>query len=93
VTTPDAKPLVLPVYPGGNHGLAKKPSLVGYHRRILEWFDHLLRGAAAPAWIAKGVEHLDAGKARNAEPWNAERGQPHTRGQEPNRQTSDSSSR
>ena len=62
------KPFVLLVYPGENHGLAKKPNQVDYHRRILEWFDHHLRGTPAPAWIAKGVEHLDAERVRKGEP-------------------------
>jgi dipeptidyl aminopeptidase/acylaminoacyl peptidase len=61
------KALVLLVYPGENHSLAKKSNQVDYHRRILEWFDHYLRGAPAPAWIAKGVQHLDAEKARTVE--------------------------
>jgi dipeptidyl aminopeptidase/acylaminoacyl peptidase len=62
------KAMVLLVYPGENHSLAKKSNQVDYHRRILEWFDHYLRGIPAPAWIAKGVEHLDAEKARTTEP-------------------------
>jgi acetyl esterase/lipase len=62
------KAVVLLVYPGENHSLAKKSNQVDYHRRILEWFDHYLRGAPAPTWIAKGVQHLDAEKARSAEP-------------------------
>ena len=62
------KAFVLLVYPGENHSLAKKSNQVDYHHRILEWFDHYLRGAPAPAWIVKGVEHLDAEKARTTEP-------------------------
>jgi dipeptidyl aminopeptidase/acylaminoacyl peptidase len=62
------KPLVLLVYPGENHGLAKKVNQVDYQRRIFEWFDHHLKGAPAPDWVAKGVAHLDAEKARKAGP-------------------------
>ena len=61
------KPFVLLVYPGENHGLAKKPYEVDYHRRILEWFDHHLRGTTAPAWITRGVEHLDAERIRKGD--------------------------
>ena len=50
------KQFVLLVYPGENHGLAKKPNQVDYHRRILEWFGHYLRGTPAPDWITKGVD-------------------------------------
>ncbi len=38
------KPVVMLVYPGENHGLAKKPNQVDYHYRILEWFGHYLKG-------------------------------------------------
>ena len=53
------KDFVLLVYPGENHSLAKKPNQVDYHRRIIEWFGHYLQGAPAPAWMTKGVSHLE----------------------------------
>jgi len=27
---------------------------VDYHRRILQWFDHYLKGDPAPSWITNG---------------------------------------
>lgn len=53
------KDFVLLVYPGENHSLAKKPNQIDYHRRIIEWFGHYLQGAPAPAWMTKGVSHLE----------------------------------
>lgn len=56
------KPMVMLVYPGENHGLAKKPNQVDYHYRILEWFGHYLKGQEAPAWIVEGQSYLDRQK-------------------------------
>jgi dipeptidyl aminopeptidase/acylaminoacyl peptidase len=55
----EKKDLVMLVYEGENHGLAKKPNQIDYHRRVNEWFDHYLKGAPAPAWITDGVKYLD----------------------------------
>ncbi|NJD18226.1 MAG: S9 family peptidase, partial [Gemmatimonadetes bacterium] len=48
------KRVAMLVYPGADHGLRKKEHQVDYHRRILEWFGHFLKGEPAPAWIEKG---------------------------------------
>jgi dipeptidyl aminopeptidase/acylaminoacyl peptidase len=47
--------MVLLVYEGENHSLAKKANQLDYHRRIRQWFDHYLKGAPAPEWIARGM--------------------------------------
>ena len=60
------KPVVMLVYPGENHGLAKKPNQVDYHYRILDWFNHHLKGQAAPKWITEGQSHLDRLKELDA---------------------------
>src|SRR5690606_1031827 len=52
------KDLVMLVYEGENHGLAKKPNQIDYHRRIMEWFGHYLKGEPAPEWIRDGVPFL-----------------------------------
>jgi len=49
------KQVVLLVYEGENHGFVKKGNQIDYHRRILEWFGHYLKGEPAPDWITKGV--------------------------------------
>ncbi len=56
------KPVVMLVYPGENHGLAKKPNQVDYHHRVLEWFGHYLKGDPAPKWITHGQSFLDRQK-------------------------------
>ena len=50
---------VLLVYPGEDHGLRKKENQIDYHRRILQWFGHYLKGEAAPGWMTEGVTWLD----------------------------------
>jgi dipeptidyl aminopeptidase/acylaminoacyl peptidase len=49
------KQMVLLVYEGENHSLAKESNQRDYHRRIMQWFDHYLKGAPAPAWITRGM--------------------------------------
>jgi dipeptidyl aminopeptidase/acylaminoacyl peptidase len=51
------KQMVMLVYPGENHSLSRKPNQIDLHRRIMQWFNHYLQGAPAPAWITEGVPH------------------------------------
>lgn len=53
------KDFVLLVYPGEDHGLRKKENQIDYHRRILEWFGHWLKGEPEPAWFRDGVSWLE----------------------------------
>ena len=53
------KHVVMLVYEGENHGLAKEPNQRDYHSRILQWFGHYLKGEPAPDWISKGVPYLE----------------------------------
>jgi dienelactone hydrolase len=53
------KDVVLLAYAGEDHGLRKKPNQLDYHRRIVEWFGHYLKGEPAPEWITNGVRFLD----------------------------------
>jgi len=53
------KNVVLLMYPGEGHGLAKKENQLDYERRILQWFGHYLKGDPAPAWIANGQTALE----------------------------------
>jgi dipeptidyl aminopeptidase/acylaminoacyl peptidase len=52
------KDMVLLVYDGENHSLARRPNQLDYHRRIMQWFGHYLKDEPAPDWIVKGVNHL-----------------------------------
>ena len=56
------KDLVMLVYEGENHSLAKKPNQLDYHRRVNEWFAHYLKGEPAAKWITEGVRFLDREK-------------------------------
>src|SRR5262249_28414408 len=38
------KLLVMLVYPGEDHGARQKENQIDYHRRILQWFGHFLKG-------------------------------------------------
>ncbi|MCA9299093.1 MAG: prolyl oligopeptidase family serine peptidase, partial [Phycisphaerales bacterium] len=58
------KQLVMLVYPGENHGLARQENQVDYHYRILEWFGHYLKGDEADPWISEGVPWLEQEKQR-----------------------------
>ncbi len=53
---------VLLVYPGEDHGLRKKENQIDYHRRILQWFGHWLKGEPAQKWMTEGVTWLDRKK-------------------------------
>lgn len=48
------KKVAMLVYPGADHGLRKKEHQVDYHRRILEWFGHWLKGEPPAPWILRG---------------------------------------
>ncbi len=53
------KDVVLLMYPGEGHGLAKKENQLDYERRILQWFGHYLKGEPAPKWITEGQPALE----------------------------------
>lgn len=64
------KQMVLLVYEGEDHGFSKRPNQIDYHRRILEWFGHYLKGEPAAKWITDGVPFAgqDAEQKRLARP-------------------------
>jgi len=53
------KNVVLLAYAGEDHGLRKRPNQLDYHRRIVQWFGHYLKGEDAPPWITDGVRYID----------------------------------
>jgi len=53
------KPVVMLAYANEDHGLRRRANQLDYHRRILEWFGHYLKGERAPEWIEKGVSALE----------------------------------
>ena len=52
------KPVIMLEYVGENHGLARRPNQRDYTVRMMEYFDHYLKGAPAPDWMTKGVPRL-----------------------------------
>jgi dipeptidyl aminopeptidase/acylaminoacyl peptidase len=58
----NGKNVVMIVYNGENHGLAKKPNQIDYARKQLEWFGHYLKGEPAPKWITDGVPYIERSK-------------------------------
>ena len=57
------KDMVMLVYEGENHSLANKANQIDYHRRIMQWFGHYLKGEPAAAWITEGERYLERQKA------------------------------
>ena len=60
------KDVVLLVYANEDHGLRERKNEIDYHRRILDWFAHYLKGEPAKPWIASGVSCLDREREVNA---------------------------
>jgi len=56
------KQFIMLVYPGENHSVQRKENQVDYHYRVLEWFNHYVRGDDPEAWITEGVPHLERQK-------------------------------
>lgn len=56
------KPVVMLSYNGENHGLAKEVNKKDYAVRMMEYFDHYLKGKPAPTWWSKGVDYMDLSK-------------------------------
>ncbi|MEX0636799.1 MAG: prolyl oligopeptidase family serine peptidase, partial [Ferruginibacter sp.] len=52
------KPVVMIQYKGENHGIAKLENKKDYAVRMMEFFDHFLKGKPAPDWWNKGVDRL-----------------------------------
>ena len=57
------KPVIMLEYVGENHGLRKPSNMRDYTVRMKEYFDHYLKGAAAPDWMTKGVPAPADGRA------------------------------
>ncbi|KGE15240.1 alpha/beta hydrolase family protein [Sphingobacterium deserti] len=52
------KPVVMLTYNGENHGLAKEVNQKDYAVRMMEYFDHYLKGKEAPDWWSKGIDFM-----------------------------------
>ena len=47
------------VYHGEDHGLRQEENQADYQRRIIEWFDHYLKGHEAAPWIDQEIPWLE----------------------------------
>lgn len=56
------KPVVMLTYNGENHGLMKEVNRKDYAVRMMEYFDHYLKGKPAPSWWSKGIDYIDMEK-------------------------------
>lgn len=55
------KPVILLQYKGENHGLMKMENRKDYAVRMMEFFDHYLKGKPAPVWMKDGIDRLKLG--------------------------------
>ena len=53
------KNVIMLEYVGENHGLRKQANMQDYTLRMQEFFDHYLKGKAAPTWMTDGVPRLE----------------------------------
>ena len=53
------KQFVMLVYANENHSNRQKKNQLDYHRRVLEWFGHYLKGEEPAPWIIEGVSVID----------------------------------
>jgi dipeptidyl aminopeptidase/acylaminoacyl peptidase len=53
------KDMVMLVYGGEDHSNRRKANQLDYHRRIVQWFAHYLKGEKPASWIQDGVSFLD----------------------------------
>lgn len=56
------KPAWLLCYNGGEHNLTKWPDRVDLSIRMMQFFDHFLKGAPEPEWLAKGLPAIEKSK-------------------------------
>jgi len=52
------KPVIMLQYKGENHSLRKPANQKDYTVRMLEFFDHYLKGMPAPKWLLEGVPYI-----------------------------------
>lgn len=55
------KPAWMLVYNNEEHNLTKWPNRIDLSIRMMQFFDHYLKGAPAPAWMVKGIPAIEKG--------------------------------
>ena len=56
------KPVWMLTYNGAPHNLSRKADCKDLTVRMMQFFDHYLKGVPAPVWMEKGVPAIDKGK-------------------------------
>ncbi len=59
------KNVILCSYPGAGHHLSKWENKVDFQTRMEQFYDHYLKGKAAPEWMIKGVPFLEKASNNN----------------------------
>jgi hypothetical protein len=54
--------VILLSYPDEPHHLARQENQKDFQTRMMQYFDHHLKGAEAPGWMTYGVPFLDKGR-------------------------------
>jgi len=53
------KHMVMLVYANEGHSLRNDNNRIDYHRRILKWYGHYLKGEPSEKWIENGIPYLE----------------------------------
>ena len=53
------KEVVLLSYPGEGHHLSREANQKDFQVRMMQWFDHYVKGEPAPEWIKEGIPYLE----------------------------------
>ncbi len=59
------KPVVFLSYRGEGHGLRKEPNRLDFQRRLLEFFDHHLKGKEAKPWMTEELPYVPDKEAKD----------------------------
>jgi dipeptidyl aminopeptidase/acylaminoacyl peptidase len=62
-----SKPVWMLVYNNEDHNLTQRKNQKDLSVRLQQFFDHYLKGAPAPVWMAEGVRAVDKGKTLGLE--------------------------
>jgi dienelactone hydrolase len=57
-----SKPVWMLNYNGEGHGLSRRPNQKDWAIRMQQFFDHYLKGAPMPVWMAEGVPAIEKGR-------------------------------
>ena len=61
------KPAWMLNYNGEPHGIRQRKNQKDFAIRMMQFFDHFLKGAPAPEWMSKGIPAIEKGKTMRYE--------------------------